>query len=219
MLFSALSLALITIALYLSEYIVTWELEGLVYTFAIACIAIPIHLFAKKKEFLYVISWAMNSFGTGLGISSYYKYNETVPDLLQTALVLAVSLLLLVAVCLLLYKFKESKTIVIRLFSVILALLAVTSIVFWIIDGSFVYSFSFFCLIQIAVWLFVCAITVNVPKRHILRDISFGGFGIAIIAGVTVLSLVTEEDCGVEFLGEGVAETLGMNSDAKRKRR
>jgi hypothetical protein len=62
------------------------------------------------------------------------------------------------------------------------------------------------------------ALTVNVNKRHILRDISFGGFGIAILVGVTVLSLVTEDDCGLEVFGEEIGEALTLNKNKKRRK-
>ena len=217
LLFSVLTLFIITVAVYFAENILTWELEGIIYTFSLACIAIPFHIFAKRSEFLYIISWAMNSFGIGLGISSYYDYNKIPLDLTQMLFAALFSAFLLVVVCLLLYKFKNAKKTILITAAVITLSLVGASIVFWIVNGGIFFSFGFFCLAELSVWLFVCAVTVNVPKRHILRDISFGGFGIAIITVITVLSLIVEDDCGIEGLSESLefGESLGV----KKKRR
>ncbi len=217
-LYSCISLLIILGAVFLGQYLLTWELEGVIYTFCLACLAIPIHIIAKNHELLYVVSLIMNSVGIGLGISSYYTYAKIPLDIAQMIVSLLVVILLISVMCLLLYRFKDSKKLILIVFCVIAVLLTVLSIVFWIINGAIFFSFGFFCLIEALVWVYVCAITVNVNKRHILRDVSFGGFGIAIIVGVTVVALVTEDDCGVGMFGEGIGEALTLNENKKRRK-
>lgn len=217
-LYSCISLLIILGAVFLGRYLLTWELEGVIYTFCLACIAIPIHIIAKNHEPLYVVSLIMNSVGIGLGISSYYAHGKIPLDIIQMVFSLLAVMLLIAVMCLLLYRFKDSKKLILIVFGVIAAILTVLSIVFWVINGAIFFSFGFFCLIEALVWVYVCALTVNVNKRHILRDISFGGFGIAILVGVTVLSLVTEDDCGLEVFGEEIGEALTLNKNKKRRK-
>ncbi len=215
LLFSVLTLIVMSLAAYFAKYITSFEYEGLLYTFAIACIAIPIHIFAKRNESLYIVAWAMNTIGIGLGISSYYVHTKTALAFGEMLPAVAVSAVVVVIACLLLYKFPQSKKLLLIVCAVITVLLAATSIVFWIINGSVFFSFMFFSLLETAVWLCVCGITVNVTKRHILRDISFGGFGIAITVGIVVLALISEDGTGLEFL-EG-AEIFGTSKKKRGK--
>lgn len=213
LLFSLLSLAIMLATVYLAGLFTSFDYEGLLYTLSLACIAVPIHIFAKRNEYLYVVAWLLNSFGIGMAVSSYYSHSKIAPELSAMLLSVLPTALCLVLVCLLLYKFPNAKKLLLTVFGGILLLLVAASVVLWIINGAVIYSLSFFCLLEAVVWLFVCGITVGVPRRHILRDVSFGGFGIAIIVGVTVLTLVSEDGFGLELL-EG-AEIF----DTKKKRK
>ena len=199
---------------YIAQRTADFAFEGLLWTLTLAGLAIPVHIFAKKREYLYIVAWAMNTVGIGMGISSYYLDSETTLVIGEMLCAVAISCAVIVLVCLLLYKFPQKKKLLIIVFSVITALLAVATIVFWIINGNVFFSFAFFCLVEAFVWLCICGLTVGVPKRHILRDISFGGFGIAITVGVIVFALITEDGAGLEFL-EG-AEIFGTTKKKKR---
>lgn len=217
LLFGALTFAIMIPAVYFGVTLLTWELEGLICTFVLACLAIPIHIFSKRNETFYVVSWAINSVGIGLGVSSYYLYEEIRPDILQMVLSALIVTTVLAAACLLLYKFKESKKTIIIVSAVVMALLAVAAVIFWIINGAVLFSFGFFCLVEAAVWLYICGKTVNVNKRHILRDVSLGGFGVAAAVGVLVLALITEDDCGLEGIGE-LGEGFAATAESKKKK-
>lgn len=215
LLFSLLTLVVMSLAAYSAKYILAFEYEGLLYTLALAGVAIPIHILGKRNEALYVVAWLMNTVGIGLALSSYYMHTNA--DLVFGEIVpaVAVSALVLTVLCLLLYGCPHFKKPILIIVSAITALLVVAAIVFWIIKGNVFFSFSFFCLLETAVWLCVCGVTVNVKKRHILRDISFGGYGIAITVGVVVLALISEDGAGLEFL-EG-AEIFGASKKKRSK--
>jgi len=215
-LISALAMFVVMIMTSLFSYRVFGGTEALVAAVSLMCIAIPFHIFGKKIKAGYYFSFFLNSLSVGLAVSGYYiikKIRLEFSDILFPVF-LAFILLALAGLAIYLVP-KSKKTIIIIALSVMLVFL-VFAVVNWIKINAVFYSYVIFSIIVSLIWLAVFNLTVGKENRNILRDISFGSFGIATVIAIVVITIVTEDSVAVE-VGCGVTENTEAGTTKKKR--
>ena len=162
--------------------------QGIVTGSLLTVFALLLHHFGDRHSFCYVIGFLMNTVGMGCFASSYYFYSglpSALSDLLP-AVLLPFGLILIT--CAALTAFPQIKQAFTGVVAILIVGLVVTTIVFWVRRSGDFYAFSLFSLLVAGFHLCVCMATVDEPERRLLRDISFGGFGM--LGGVGIAALI-----------------------------
>lgn len=199
-LFSLIALGIFPFAAYgMTLAFTNWY--ALICGVVLMVIAIPFHIWGKKTSACYIISFAFNTIGNGASAAAYYLEVGIAPDLLEVFFAVIPAAGILFLVYLMLQIFAKTKKFTLIFALIINAMLMIAAIVFWIIDGSIIFSFGFFGLIISLFYLCVFGITIDNDKRGVMRDISFGSFGAFIIITVVVLTILSEGDIldGLDF--------------------
>ncbi len=153
--------------------------------------AIPFHWNGKKWNAGYMVSFLLNSVGSGMSVSALFVAKGMSIDLPQLLLaaIPAAGILLLVYLMLQIFHSKGSTVAIATVLNIALT---VSLIVLWIIYGYRFYCFAFFCSLISIFYLCVYGITEEHEERSLLRDISFGSFGSFIILTVVVIFILSE---------------------------
>lgn len=176
--------------------------------------AVPFHWNGKKWKTGYLISYLLNSVGSGMSVSALFVAKDVPADLPQllAAAIPAAGVLLLVY--LMLQIFHSSKGSAIAVSTLLNIVLSVCLIVLWIMHGYRFYSFAFFCSLISLFYLCVFGITVEQEERSLLRDISFGSFGSFIILTVVVVFILSEGE-----ILDGFEPDVDLGGKRKTKKR
>lgn len=212
-LFSLISIALFAVAVFLGIAIFK-EFYGLAAAVCLMVLAIPFHLQGKKRKWMYIISFLMNSVANGFSVSAYYTVKNidlSIHGVLFAAIP-AVGILLLVY--LMLQTFNKTKKVTVTVACLVNGAVTVALTVFWIMHGWTIFSFGFFCSMISFFYLCVFGITVNHDERSVLRDISFGSFGSFIIITVVVIFILSEGE-----ILEGVVDGFDAGGEKKSKKK
>ena len=188
----ALFLALMSVSTYVAVQFV-YEWLGILIGGVIILLAIIPHWFGKKNTAAYVLSVCMNAVGTGFAISAYYTVKGIATVIPALVFVSALTAILYGISNVLISVFRRKKLFV-GFFGAVSGILLVFSLVFWIIDGNFIYSFGFFNILILLFFLSVTAISLDRPERVLLRDLSFGAFGSFVVATLIVVAILSEGD-------------------------
>ena len=167
--------------------------------------AIPCHWLGKKYSVGYLLSFLLNSMGCGCSASAYYleKHLPVSPVELLLGILPAVGILILAD--LLLGWLKEKRRVALWIAAGVDLLCIAGSIVLWILDGRNSVSFGCFCLILALFYLCVLGIPDPQGIRSVLRDISFGSFGVFVAITLLVVVILSEGDAidGLDLLADG----------------
>lgn len=209
--FSLTALGLLLICTYVSTPLFPrWY--GLIPGIALMIAAIPFHFFAKRRPLGYLISFILNSVGSGCSVSAYYSSHALVLDLWEMLTAVLPAALVLLLVYLMLQVFSKTKAVTLTVAALLCLLLLAAAVIFWIRTGRVCFSFGFFSLLLTLFYLCVFGVTVNHGERAVMRDISFGSFGSFIILTVVVITLLS----GGEVL-DGLDLDLGSGNSKKKK--
>ncbi len=179
------------------------EWYGLVVGAVLMVLAIPTHIFAKKHKILYLLSYILNTVGCGFAASAYYleKQYSVVPESLFIPMLIPASVSL---VTYLLVRFSPKiKKIVLTIATIGTIVMLIVFAVLWIRNGYAYYSFAFFNAVFTLFYVVTNAVTVSESYREVIRDISFGSFGIFLVIAMVVLFIISEGEL-FEGLFEGV---------------
>lgn len=191
------------------------NLNGVIIGSALMVVAIPLHILGKKLSFFYLLSFAANFIGCGFSVSAYYLSKDIPLNIPESAVAAIPAAAVLFLVYLILKLFPNGKIIIVPVATVINLGLLIYAIIFWIRTGDIFYSFGFFCLVVSLFFIFVFGISINHDERPVLRDISFGSFGIFLIVTIVVLFILSEGEI-LEMLGLDF-DVSGQNSKKKGK--
>lgn len=167
---------------------------GVILGLSLMILAIPFHWNGKKWKWGYLISFLLNSIGSGFSVSSYYVAKVLDFDGYLFLLWMLPSIGILSLVALMLEGFRKSKKVTILVACILNGLLTIGALIFWIKDGPMFFSQMFFASLISFFYLGVFAVTINHEERSVLRDISFGAFGSLIIITVVVVLILSGGD-------------------------
>lgn len=181
-----ISIVLMAVTMILSNEIVP-KWYGLPIGILLMVIAIPIHIWAKKHNFGYTISYILNSIGNGFSISAYYTVKKVPINIPQVLLVITGFLAAFSLVAIITYHRSQLYKMAFIAFTMILIMLLAACLGFWIINGSTLYSFGFFSII------IVLTDVLSLGQTRIRsKIISLSSFGIFILISLVVLTILTE---------------------------
>lgn len=191
------------------------EWYGLVIGAILMILAVPIHIFAKKHKLFYILSYALNTMGSGFAVSAYYleKQLTIIPEnLFLPMLIPAIVSLVTYLLVRLLPKIKKF-VLAVSTIGTIAILIALA--VLWIKNGYEFYSFAFFNSVFTLFYVVVDAVTVGEYDRLVIRDISFGSFGIFLVIAFVVIFIISEGEI-LDGVFEGVFD-FGSTGETKPK--
>ncbi len=210
--FSVIAYALFTFSTVFALSVCT-KWYGLVVGAFLIILAIPTHIFADKCKILYILSFALNTVGSGFAVSAYYleKGYNVIPETLFLPMLIPslVSLLSYLFVRI----FSRGKKIVLAVSTVLTVAMLIAFAVLWIKNGYEFYSFVFFNTVFTLFYVVVDAVTIGDFDRLVTRDISFGSFGIFFAVAIVVLFILSEGD-----IFDGVLD-FGSIGDGKGKKK
>lgn len=194
------------------------EWYGLIVGAVLMVLAVPVHIFAKKHKLLYLLSYILNTVGSGFAASAYYLEKEcsVVPEslLLPMLIPAAVSLITYLLVRFL----PKIKKLVLAIATIGTIAMLIAFAVLWIKNGYEYYSFAFFNTVFTLFYVVTDAVTVGEYDRNVIRDISFGSFGIFLAIAMVVLFIISEGEI-FEDLFEGVFDFGSSDGATKSKNR
>lgn len=190
------------------------EWHGLFIGVVLMLLAIPLHLLGRKRTFFYLFSLLLNFIGCGFSVSAYYLMEGLSLDLWMLIIGAIPACLVVVFIYLVLQIIPNVKKTTLTIATAANIILLAVMVIFWIQTNQVFFSFSFFCLLISLFFICVSALTVNRKKRPVLRDISYGGFGVFIIMTVIVITILTEGDA-LEMAGL----SIDGGTSVKKKRK
>lgn len=185
---------------------------GLIGGVVLMIAAIPFHWYGKKWKIGYLISFLLNSVGSGMSVSALFVVKGVAADLPQLFLATLPAAAVLLLVYWMLRIFHRSKSASVALATLFNIALTVSLVVLWIMYGYRFYCFAFFCSLISLFYLCVFGITVEHEERSLLRDISFGSFGSLIILTVVVVFILSEGE-----ILDGFEPDIEIGKNKKKK--
>lgn len=193
------------------------EWYGLVVGAVLMVLAVPAHIFAKKHKIFYFLSYILNTVGSGFAASAYYleKGHSVIPEslflpmLIPTAVTLVTYLLVRI--------FPKAKKYVFTIATLGTIAMLIAFAVLWIRNGYEYYSFAFFNTVFTLFYVVTDVVTVSEADREVIRDISFGSFGIFLIIFIVVLFIITEGEI-LDGLFEGIFDFGTSDGTTKSKK-
>lgn len=160
--------------------------------------AIPVHCAGTRRRradpkrrqcWWWAVSTGMNAISGGLAVSAFYLHTQRMPELTALLTGLLPGMMLLLLAALLLSLFPAAKKPVLILLAVADAVLIVAQ--FLHPAGTWAAVFG---LLSALCGLLALALNAGREGRFLLRDVSRGSFGAAMLIGLVVLVVITEGD-------------------------
>ena len=191
------------------------EWYGLVIGAILMILAVPVHIFAKKHKLLYILSYALNTVGSGFAVSAYYleKQLTVIPE--NMFLPMLIPAIISLITYLLVRFFPKIKKFVLAISTIGTIAMLIAFAVLWIKNGYEFYSFAFFNSVFTLFYVVVDAVTVGEYDRLVIRDISFGSFGIFLVIALVVLFIISEGEI-LEGVFDGIFD-FGSTGETKAK--
>lgn len=193
------------------------EWYGLIIGAVLMMLAVPSHIFGKKNKILYVLSYILNTVGSGFAASAYYleKEHSVIPESLFLPMLIptAVSFIAYLLVRL----FSKTRKFVLSIATLGTIAMLIAFAVLWIKNGYEYYSFAFFNTVFTLFYVVTDAVTISEADRNVIRDISFGSFGIFLVIAMVVLFIITEGEI-LEGVFEGVFD-FGTSDGTKKSKK
>lgn len=191
------------------------EWYGLVIGAILMILAVPVHMFAKNHNMFYVLSYALNTVGSGFAVSAYYLEKQLIVIPENMFLPMLIPAIISLITYLLIRVFPKIKKFVLATFTIGTIAMLIAFAVLWIKNGYEFYSFAFFNFVFTLFYVVVDAVTVGEYDRLVIRDISFGSFGIFLVIALVVLFIISEGEI-LDGLFEGVFD-FGTTGETKAK--
>lgn len=193
------------------------EWYGLIVGAVLMVLAVPAHIFAKKHKILYLLSYILNAVGCGFATSAYYleKQHSVVPESLF--LPMLIPAIVSIFTYLLVRLFPNAKKFVLTIATIGTIAMLIAFAVMWIKNGYEYYSFAFFNSVFTLFYVVTDAVTIGEYDRNVVRDISFGSFGIFLVIAMVVLFIISEGEI-LEPVFDG-ADILTPTDSPKSKKR
>ena len=190
-LFSIIALGTLIISTLLAVLICS-KWYGLVVGVIFMGAAIPLHIGAQRLPFFHVLSSAANFVGCGFSVSAYYLSNDISLNFIELLLAALPAALILLLVYIVLRIFPKSKRVTLCVAAILNVIISILALSLTIGIGSILFSFGFFSLFISIFYICVFGITVNHDERPVLKDISYGSFGLFAILTIIVIATLTE---------------------------
>lgn len=214
--FALLSLVIFAFASMLTcSFVTKWY--GIIVGLVLMIAAILFHCLGKKEKWGYLVSFLLNSIGSGFSLSAVYIKNGYEIKITDMLLAIIPSAVMLLVICLVLQLFGKAKKAAVTLACIADVVLIVIYIIRWITKDNDVFdSFAFFSLLITFFYLCVFGFAVNHEKRKTLRFISFGSFGAFIAVAFVAAFIVSEGEVldGIEVLAD---TDTGVKKGRKKK--
>ena len=191
------------------------EWYGLLIGAILMVLAVPTHIFAKKHNSLHILSYALNTIGSGFAVSAYYleKQLTVIPE--NLFLPMLIPAIVSLVTYLLVRLFPKIKKFVLAISTIGTIAMLIAFAVLWIKNGYEFYSFAFFNSVFTLFYVVVDAVTVGEIDRLVIRDVSFGSFGIFLVIAFVVIFIISEGEI-LDGLFEGVFD-FGTTGETKAK--
>ncbi len=214
--FALLSLVIFAVASMLAcSFVTRWY--GIIVGLVLMIAAIPFHCLGKKEKWGYIVSFLLNSIGSGFSLSAVYIKNGYEIKLIDMLLAIIPSAAILLFACLMLQFFGKSKKATVALACIADVVMMAVYIMRWITKDNDVFdSFAFFSLLMTLFYICIFGFAVNHEKRKTLRFISFGSFGAFIAVAFVAAFIVSEGEVldGIEVLAD---TDTGVRKGRKKK--
>lgn len=193
------------------------EWYGLIIGAVLMVLAVPSHIFAKKHKILYALSFVLNTVGSGFAASAYYleKQYAVVPESLFLPMLIPTTVSLVTY--LLVRLFPKGRKFILSIATLCSIAMLIAFAVLWIKNGYEYYSFAFFNTVFTLFYIVTDAVTISEADRNVIRDISFGSFGIFLVIAMVVLFIISEGEI-LEGLFEGVFD-FGTSDGTKKTKK
>lgn len=194
------------------------EWYGLIVGAVLMVLAVPVHIFAKKHKSLYLISYILNTVGSGFAVSAYYleKQYSIVPESLFLPMLIPATVSLFTY--LLVRLFPKTKKFVLTIATLGTVIMLIAFAVLWIKKGYEYYSFAFFNTVFTLFYIVTTAVTISESDRLVIRDVSFGSFGIFLVIAMVVLFIISEGEL-FEGLFEGIFDFGSSSEDTTESKK
>ena len=168
---------------------------GLILGAILMLLAIPFHaLLGKKSKIGYIISFLLNTVGTGFNASAYYNCKSVCADLGAFLKASFLAIIFLVILGILLVPFKDKKHIFIGIFGCLEVAAIIMIIACWVKYGGEYFAFALFSMVLCTFNTGVYSFTVDEEERGFFRDMSFGSYGYLIVVGLIALAVISGGD-------------------------
>ncbi len=211
--FALLSLVIFAFASMLAcSFVTKWY--GIIVGLVLMIAAIPFHCLGKKEKWGYIVSFLLNSIGSGFSLSAVYIKNGYEIKITDMLLAIIPSAAILLFACLMLQLFGKAKKATVTLACIADVVLIVIYIIRWITKDNDVFdSFAFFSLLITLFYICIFGFAVNHEKRKTLRFISFGSFGAFIAVAFVAAFIVSEGD-----ILSGMDSLVDTDAGVKKKK-
>ena len=188
--------------------------------------AIPVHRMGlrgsgrepeERRPWCWVISYLMNSVSGGLAAAALYIHLEKTAETLPMLTTMLPGFSVMCAASLLLICFPGAKKPILCLAAVAAATLIVMQ---FVLQGTWSAVFG---LLTAVFYLFALWLTAGHTRRPVLRDVSFGSFGAALLIGFAALVVISDGEAlesldGLGGIGGGDADFAPRGQvNAKRR--
>jgi len=193
------------------------EWYGLIVGAVLMVLSVPAHIFAKKHKALYLLSYILNTVGSGFAASAYYleKEHSVIPESLFLPMLIPAAVSL--GTYLLVRLFPKARKFVLSIATLGTIAMLIAFAVLWIREGYEYYSFAFFNTVFTLFYVVTDAVTISENDRFVIRDISFGSFGIFLVIAFVVLFIISEGEL-FEGLFEGAFD-FGHSDGTKKSKK
>ena len=206
------------IASTLLANIICQKWYGLIVGVLLMTAAIPLHGLGKRNKLTYLLAICLNSVGAGFSASAYYIQRGVSVELRGMIISAGSAFALLFLVYIVLQISPKTKKVTVCAAVILTLVRLVAVLVMWIRGDAGYYSFCFFCLLISLFYLCVLGVTVNHDERSLLRDISFGNFGLYIMITVVVIFILSEGEI-LDGLFDGIGSGGGGGGKGGKRKR
>lgn len=203
--------AVATVTVLSAPYCTVWH--GILVGVLLIVMAIPLHIFGRKRAALYLAGFCLNAVGSGIAIATYYADTQQHLQLADFFLAILPGTVILGLAACLFAVFSKKENVVSFLFIILHLLLLAGAVYFWVTRGAVYFSFCFFCLLMTLCFQVAIASLASKKEGHWLRALSFAGFGIATLVTFVVILILSEGDAldTLDF-------DISLGSSRKKKR-
>lgn len=187
---------------------------------ALMLAAIPVHCLAYRKKtkvthpHLWLLTYLMNSVASGFSVAAFYLHGSCPVKAGAILLGMLPAMAVMTAASLVLIVLPAHKKLVLWMAGLLAAALAIAAWIpaVWPLQPQ--RSAMFFGALMAIFYLVTWGLTIGREARPVLRDISFGSFGAAILVGLVVLVIITEGDA-LDYADFGDSDIFRRRKETK----
>lgn len=190
---------------------------------AVMIAAIPMHCMAhqkqsgRKRPLLWAVCWLMNSAANGLSVAALYIHAEQAVNTGELLQGMLPAMTVMAAVAAVLACFPARKKLVLWTAGILAAVLAVASWIPAVWDAQPQRSMMLFGALVALFYLFVLGRIVGREDRVLMREISFGSFGVLILVTFAVLVIISDGEALEGLDGLDLGDAVGDGAFQRRR--